>query len=215
MPTRRLLLVAVVALSLAAPLLAATPEERTLDLPWRSNYFGHAWVESGTLALRHGFALDQDPLWLAAAQASFVAPPAAAQDGLAVSPSRLEFFLDVAKPGKYYTWYRLRAKQAGEYKHLEGVDSAAGAPIGWVTLDVQGGRYLDLAAPRVPRRVQGRPARAADGLLDARRGPQPRGPGQRREMDPARRGDLPRAGRRCSLDRGLRRHRRDPALHRA
>jgi hypothetical protein len=143
MSISRLLLSLTLALSLTAPLLAVTPEERTLELPWRSNLADHAWVEGGALALRQGFALDRDPLWLSAASASVVEPKYALFRGglggesFADYPQRLEFFLEVTKPGKYYTWYRLRVKEAGTVKHLEGVDSAAGAPIGWVSLEIK------------------------------------------------------------------------------
>ncbi|HEY3396475.1 MAG TPA: hypothetical protein VGM19_02350 [Armatimonadota bacterium] len=122
---------------------AATPEERTVTLNWRSNLGDHAWVERGYLALRHSFALNGNALWLSARQASAaeyhhaVFTGGLGPDAFAGSPKRLEFFLEVTKPGKYYVWYRLRVKQAGIIRHLEGVDSSAGAPISWVDLEVK------------------------------------------------------------------------------
>ena len=142
MPIRRLLLVATLAL-LSSPLLAylgpAGPggeNEMGLTLPWRSNLADHAWVERSEADLYSSYALNADVNWLGLPSNRGTAPWPVPPSYLGTSQP-VEYFLDVTRPGKYYVWYLLRAPRPLTIKHLEGVDSSFGAPLGWVSLDIK------------------------------------------------------------------------------
>ncbi len=146
---RRFLLVLLVG---AGP-AGASPVERDAVLSWQPDFRGHAWVESDGLALRHSFALGEAPvLWMEAEDASAVAyrPAGGARDDSAAgagrcahSPERLEFFLDVKQPGKYWSWVRLRLPAgAAGVRHLEGLNAVCGAPVGWVSSAGPAGKWI-------------------------------------------------------------------------
>lgn len=131
----------------------AVAEDRSVVINWNSHFRIGGWVEKDELALRHSYVLgESSTLWVEAEESSVVSYSASGETRkeessgggqYAYSPERFELFLDVKKPGKYWSWYRLRAPGGvATIKHLEGVDVCYGAGIGWVSNDVQPNQWV-------------------------------------------------------------------------